>query len=102
MMALLAVSISAADLDCFRIHDLQRADTEHYWSVWASTCSARAVYVMIEVFDGAERISKGLWVVYVPHGLRRLNRWTSRVDLPIGATIKVFKVTTDSEVALRW
>ena len=88
--------------DCFTIQDLRRADDEHYWSRWsASRCQDRAVYVMVEFSHLGVSMGHGVWVVYNPAG-EHVNRWTSRVSLPEGATVTVRKVTRDSEEALKW
>src|SRR6185437_4300614 len=106
---LTAVSVSSAERpqvsQCFKVNALLKQDAIHYWADWTNAChyTIDSVYVMVGFSNRSEkRLEDGVWPMYfVRPGDHRVTRFT----IPAGAagfeSVRVRKITTDSDEALR-
>jgi hypothetical protein len=107
-LALTSVSISSATrpevAQCFHVNALVKQDAVHYWADWTNSCpyTIDSVYVMVGFAGGGRKtLEDGVWPMYfVTPGTHRVTRFT----IPAGAagfeSVKVRKITTNSEEAL--
>ncbi len=90
---------------CFKIHAMIRADAEHYWTNWTNACpyTIDAVYVMVGFLDESRRwLGNGVWAMYfITPGASRIVRFSMPVEVPDFYSVKLVKITTNSEEALR-
>lgn len=107
LLVLAPLICSAADTSrvsaCFQVNALVRADEDHYWADWKNSCpfTIDRVYVMVEFFQQGRKIGQGVWPSYfVTSGQARVVRFSSPIHLPSNSSITVFRITTDSSVAL--
>ena len=90
---------------CFKIHAMIRADAEHYWANWTNSCpyTIDAVYVMVGFLDESRRwLGNGVWAMYfITPGTSRIVRFSMPAEVPDFFSVKLVKITTNSEEALR-
>jgi hypothetical protein len=90
---------------CFKVHDMLRADSEHYWANWTNACpyTIDSVYVMVGFFDASRRwLGSGVWAMYfVRPGASRVVRFSMPAEVPDFHSVRLVKITTNSEEALR-
>lgn len=90
--------------ECFKVNSLIRMDEEHYWANWTNRCSYTidAVYVMVGFEDNARNpVGKGVWALhYVIPGDHRIIRFTTPASVSGYTSVKVRKITINSEEAL--
>ena len=89
---------------CFNVHSMVRADAEHYWATWTNACpyTIDAVYVMVDFLDESRRpLGNGVWSLYfVGPGAGRTVRFSMPGEVPDFHSVRLLKVTADSEEAL--
>lgn len=106
-LLLLTSVISCAETkisDCFKVSYLTKMDSEHYWASWTNTCpyTIDSVYVMIEFADRFKHhVGNGVWGLhFILPGAHRVIRFTAPATCSEYHTIKIRKITSDSEEAL--
>lgn len=91
--------------DCFKVSYLTKMDSEHYWASWTNSCpyTIDSVYVMVEFADRNKRhVGNGVWGLhFILSGAHRVIRFTAPASCSEYQSIKIRKITTDSEEALR-
>lgn len=91
--------------ECFKVNALVKQDEIHYWADWTNACpyTIDSVYVMVGFTSRSHKpLEDGVWPMYfVTPGTHRVTRFT----IPAGAAgfdaVRVRKITTDSNEALR-
>ncbi len=90
--------------DCFKVSYMTKMDSEHYWASWVNTCpyTIDSVYVMIEFADRMKRrIGDGVWGLhFILPGAHRVIRFTAPAACSDYQTIRIRKITADSDEAL--
>jgi hypothetical protein len=90
--------------DCFKVHSLIKMDNDHYWANWTNSCpyTIDSVYVMVKFADKAlNTIGNGVWSLhFIVPGSHRVIRFTAPPNVPVYDSIRVHKITTDSDEAL--
>src|ERR1700678_2366759 len=85
--------------DCFKVHELLRADQEHYWATWTNTCpyTIDSVYVMVRFADGsAKEVADGGWSLhFIAPGAHRTMRFSAPGKLADFASVRQHKITAD-------
>jgi hypothetical protein len=85
--------------DCFKVHELLRADEEHYWATWTNACpyTIDAVYVTVRFADRASReLAEGVWSLhFIPPGTHRTMRFSSPGKLSDFASVHQKRITAD-------
>jgi hypothetical protein len=91
--------------ECFKVRALLRTDDTHYWADWANTCPfiIDQVYVMVGFEDRSRRtLGTGVWPMYfILPGVHRVTRFSVPVGVSGFEFVKVRRITTNSEEALR-
>jgi hypothetical protein len=89
--------------DCFKVHELLRADEEHYWATWTNACpyTIDAVYVTVRFADRSSReIADGVWSLhFIPSGAHRTMRFSAPGKLADFASVHQKKITSDMNEA---
>ena len=109
VLLLLAASAFAVDNppipQCFKIHSLTKADSEHYWAEWTNACpyTIDSVYVMVGFADKLhKRLGDGVWGLhFVTQGSHRVIRFSAPRGVEGFEFVDIRKVTVDSSEALR-
>jgi hypothetical protein len=85
--------------DCFKVHELLRADEEHYWATWTNTCpyTIDAVYVTVRFADRAAKdLADGIWSLhFIPPGTHRTMRFSAPGRIADFASVHQKKITSD-------
>jgi hypothetical protein len=85
--------------ECFKVHELLRADEEHYWATWTNGCpyTIDAVYVMVRFADRSSReIADGVWSLhFIPPGTHRTMRFSAPGKIADFASVRQQKITAD-------
>jgi hypothetical protein len=85
--------------ECFKVHELLRADEEHYWATWTNSCpyTIDAVYVMVRFADHSSReIANGVWSLhFIPSGAHRTMRFSAPGKIADFASVHQKKITAD-------
>jgi hypothetical protein len=91
--------------ECFKVNDLLKMDEDHYWANWTNTCpyTIDSVYVMVQFAAKAiGNLGSGVWALhFIPSGTHRVLRLTAPLNVPKFETIRIKKITTNWEEALR-
>ncbi len=91
--------------ECFKVKALLKMDVDHYWADWKNACpyTIDSVYIAVEFADRAgRRVGNGLWALHlVGPGLSRVMRLSAPPTSGVYERIRVRKITTDLEAALR-
>jgi hypothetical protein len=89
--------------ECFKVHELLRADEEHYWATWTNACpyTIDAVYVTVRFADRSSReLADGVWSLhFIPPGAHRTMRFSAPGKLVDFASVHEKKITSDMEEA---
>src|SRR5579863_2094053 len=89
--------------ECFKVHELLRADEEHYWATWTNTCpyTIDAVYVTVRFADRFSKdLADGVWSLhFVPPGAHRTVRFSAPGKLADFASVHEKRITGDIEEA---
>jgi hypothetical protein len=95
----LAMCQSAKVSDCFKVHQLLRADEAHYWATWTNACNTTldAVYVTVGFTDSASReIASGVWSLhFVAPGAHRTMRFDAPGKIADFAAVRTRAITAD-------
>jgi hypothetical protein len=85
--------------DCFKVHELLRADEEHYWATWTNACpyTIDSVYVMVGFLDRSARdVAQGVWALhFIAPGAHRTMRFSAPGKLADFASVHQRKITAD-------
>jgi hypothetical protein len=85
--------------DCFKVHELLRADEEHYWATWTNACpyTIDSVYVLVQFADrSAKGVADGVWSLhFIAPGAHRTMRFSSPGMLADFASVHQRKITGD-------
>jgi hypothetical protein len=99
MFAAIALAQHPKVSDCFKVHELLRADEEHYWATWTNTCpyTIDAVYVMVRFADrSAKDLADGVWALhFIAPGAHRTMRFSAPGKLTDFASVHQRKITGD-------
>jgi hypothetical protein len=89
--------------ECFKVHELLRADEEHYWATWSNNCpyTIDAVYVTVRFVDrSSKELADGIWSLhFVPSGAHRTMRFSAPGKLADFASVHQKKITGDMSEA---
>lgn len=84
---------------CFKVHELLRADEEHYWATWTNACpyTIDSVYVMVKFADrSAKEVADGVWSLhFIAPGAHRTMRFSAPGKLADFASVRQSKITAD-------
>jgi hypothetical protein len=85
--------------ECFKVHNMIRADEEHYWTTWTNTCpyTIDSVYVMVRFADrSAKEVADGVWSLhFIAPGAHRTMRFSAPGKLADFASVRQQKITSD-------
>jgi hypothetical protein len=85
--------------ECFKVHELLRADEEHYWATWTNACpyTIDSVYVTVRFADrSAREIADGVWSLhFIPPGAHRTMRFSAPGRIADFASVLQKKITSD-------
>jgi hypothetical protein len=85
--------------ECFKIHELLRADEEHYWATWTNACpyTIDSVYVLVRFADRSSRdLADGVWSLhFIPPGTHRTMRFSAPGRIADFASVHQQKITAD-------
>ncbi len=85
--------------ECFKVHEMIRADSEHYWTTWTNACpyTIDAVYVMVGFADrSANEVADGVWSLhFIPPGAHRTMRFTAPGKLADFTSVWKRRITGD-------
>jgi hypothetical protein len=85
--------------ECFKVHEMIRADSEHYWTTWTNACpyTIDAVYVMVGFADrSANEVADGVWSLhFIPPGAHRTMRFTAPGELADFTSVWKRRITGD-------
>src|SRR5580658_9613664 len=85
--------------ECFKVHELLRADEEHYWATWTNTCpyTIDSVYVLVKFMDrSAKDVADGVWSLhFIAPGAHRTMRFSAPGRLADFASVRQSKITSD-------
>ncbi|HTB15091.1 MAG TPA: hypothetical protein VK752_26145 [Bryobacteraceae bacterium] len=85
--------------DCFKVHELLRADEEHYWATWTNSCpyTIDAVYVTVRFADrSSQDLADGVWSLhFIPPGTHRTMRFSAPGRIADFASVHYKKITAD-------
>jgi hypothetical protein len=89
--------------ECFKVHELLRADEEHYWATWTNTCpyTVDSVYVLVRFADQSSTdLADGVWSLhFIEPGAHRTMRFTAPGKLADFASVHQRKITADMNEA---
>jgi hypothetical protein len=84
---------------CFKVHELLRADEEHYWATWTNACpyTIDSVYVMVKFADrSANDVADGVWSLhFIAPGAHRTMRFSAPGKLVDFASVRQSRITSD-------
>lgn len=85
--------------ECFKVHELLRADEEHYWATWTNACpyTIDSVYVQVRFADRSSReLADGVWSLhFVPPGTHRTMRFSAPGRLADFTSVHQKMITAD-------
>jgi len=85
--------------ECFKVHELLRADEEHYWATWTNACpyTIDSVYVTVRFADRSSRdLADGVWSLhFIPPGTHRTMRFSAPGKIADFASVHQKKITAD-------
>ncbi len=85
--------------ECFKVHELLRADEEHYWATWTNACpyTIDAVYVTVRFADRtSSEIANGVWSLhFVPPGAHRTMRFSAPGKIADFTSVHQKRITSD-------
>jgi hypothetical protein len=85
--------------ECFKVHELLRADEEHYWATWTNACpyTIDAVYVTVRFADRSSReLADGVWSLhFIQPGAHRTMRFTAPGKISDFASVHQKNITAD-------
>src|SRR5580658_8332087 len=85
--------------DCFKVHNMIRADEAHYWTTWTNACpyTIDSVYVMVRFADrSAKEVADGVWSLhFITPGAHRTMRFSAPGKLADFASVRQQKITGD-------
>ncbi|MGA3205123.1 MAG: hypothetical protein ABSF12_21720 [Bryobacteraceae bacterium] len=85
--------------ECFKVHNMIRADEAHYWTTWTNACpyTIDSVYVMVRFADrSAKEVADGVWSLhFIAPGAHRTMRFSAPGKLPDFASVRQQKITGD-------
>jgi hypothetical protein len=85
--------------ECFKVHELLRADEEHYWATWTNACpyTIDSVYVTVRFADRSSReLADGVWSLhFIPPGAHRTMRFSAPGKIADFASVHQKKITAD-------
>ena len=95
----LALAQHANVSQCFKVHELLRADEAHYWATWTNTCAYTidSVYVLVKFADrSAKDVADGVWSLhFIAPGAHRTMRFSAPGKLADFASVRQHKITGD-------
>ncbi len=84
---------------CFTVHELLRADEEHYWATWSNNCpyTIDSVYVLVKFsYRSAKDVADGVWSLhFVAPGAHRTMRFSAPGKIADFASVRQKKITGD-------
>jgi hypothetical protein len=84
---------------CFKVHELLRADEEHYWATWTNACpyTIDSVYVQVRFSDRSSReLADGVWSLhFIPPGTHRTMRFSAPGRLADFTSVHQKMITAD-------
>jgi hypothetical protein len=84
---------------CFKVHELLRADEAHYWATWTNSCpyTIDSVYVLVKFADrSAKDVADGVWSLhFISPGAHRTMRFSAPGKLADFASVRQQKITGD-------
>ena len=84
---------------CFKVHEMIRADAEHYWTTWTNACpyTIDAVYVLVGFTDhSSKEAADGVWSLhFIPPGAHRTMRFTAPGKLADFTSVWQRRITGD-------
>jgi hypothetical protein len=99
MFAAIALAQHPKVSDCFKVHELLRADEEHYWATWTNTCpyTIDSVYVTVRFADrSTPEIADGVWSLhFIQPGAHRTMRFSAPGKISDFASVHQKKITSD-------
>jgi hypothetical protein len=85
--------------ECFKVHEMIRADEAHYWTTWTNTCpyTIDSVYVMVGFADhSAKEVASGVWSLhFIAPGAHRTMRFSAPGKLADFASVRQQRITGD-------
>jgi hypothetical protein len=85
--------------ECFRVHELLRADEEHYWATWTNACpyTIDSVYVTVRFADRSSReLADGVWSLhFIPPGAHRTMRFSAPGKIADFSSVHQKAITSD-------
>jgi hypothetical protein len=85
--------------ECFKVHELLRADEEHYWATWTNACpyTIDSVYVTVRFVDrSSTELADGVWSLhFIPPGTHRTMRFSAPGKIADFASVHQKKITAD-------
>jgi hypothetical protein len=85
--------------ECFKVHELLRADQEHYWATWTNACpyTIDSVYVTVQFADRfAKEVADGVWSLhFIAPGAHRTMRFSAPGKLADFASVRQQRITSD-------
>lgn len=108
-----AKTVKAPVPKCFVVHSVVPAENDHeyYWASWTNSChyDVDSVYIMIDfmykdpITKQSEKVGSATWMLhFITQGRHETTRFSSRPNLPPYTHIRVFKITTDPDEALKY
>lgn len=89
--------------ECFKVHELLRADQEHYWATWTNSCpyTIDSVYVTVRFADRSSReLADGVWSLhFIPAGAHRTMRFSAPGKIADFASVHQKNITSDMSEA---
>src|ERR1700679_4238596 len=89
--------------ECFKVHEMIRADEEHYWTTWTNACpyTIDSVYVMVRFADRfSKEVADGVWSLhFIAPGAHRTMRFSAPGQLTDFASVRQKKITGDMNEA---
>lgn len=89
---------------CFKVHELLRADEEHYWATWTNACpyTIDSVYVTVQFADRSSReLADGVWSLhFIPPGAHRTMRFSAPGRIADFTSVHQKRITADMGEAL--
>lgn len=101
----MAMAAEPSVAECFKVNALLKLDGDHYWADWKNSCpyTIDSVYIAVEFADHVGKsVGNGLWALHlVGPGLARVIRLSTPETSGVFERIRVRRITTDLEQALR-
>jgi len=84
---------------CFKVHELLRADEEHYWATWTNACpyTIDSVYVTVQFADrSSAQLADGVWSLhFIPPGTHRTMRFSAPGRISDFTSVHQKRITAD-------